>query len=85
MDIFLEKLGLKSVWEKFPVDFTHIHTDLKSTSVLDNFFMNESLLEKVLDAGAVHLGDNPSRHSPIMLKLEIDHVEKRSLPPLKGI
>ena len=37
----LERLGLVSVWKKFPIDYTHIHTDLKSTSVLDNFFLSE--------------------------------------------
>ena len=26
---FLDRIGLKSVWEKFPPDFTHLHTDLK--------------------------------------------------------
>ena len=37
---FTSRVGLKSVWEKFPIDFTHIHTDMKSTSVLDHFFLN---------------------------------------------
>ena len=32
---FATRVGVKSVWEKFPVDFTHLHTDLKSTSILD--------------------------------------------------
>ena len=73
MDTFLERLGFKSVWEKFPIDFTNIHTDMKSTYILDNFFMNERLLDKVEDAGVLHFGDNRSRHSPIMLKLGIEH------------
>ena len=68
---FLEKVGLRSVWDKFTVDFTHIHTDLKSTSTLDHFFGNSDLIDRIEDAGAVHLGDNLSRHSPIMLKLQI--------------
>ena len=24
---FLERIGLYSVWDKFPIDFTHLHTD----------------------------------------------------------
>ena len=28
---FTERIGLKSLWEKFPVSFTHIHADMKST------------------------------------------------------
>ena len=32
MDTFVDKLGLKDVWDTFPVNYTHIHTDFKSTS-----------------------------------------------------
>ena len=54
---FLERVGLVSVWDKFPIDYTHIHTDLKSTAVLDNFFVSQKLLDMVIDAGPIHLGD----------------------------
>ena len=74
MKNFLESVGLVSAWERFPIDFTHLHTDDKSTSVLDNFYMNERLLERVRSAGPLHLGDNLSRHSPIMLTLAIPDV-----------
>ena len=33
--------------------------------------MNERLLALITDAGPVHLGDNLSRHSPIMMKIMI--------------
>ena len=69
---FLSKLGIISVWDKFQVDYTHVHTDLKSFSVLDHFFVNQRLLDQIVDAGPVHLGDNLSRHSPIMMKLKLD-------------
>ena len=68
---FLSRLGIYSVWEKFPVDFTHLHIDSKSSSVLDHFFVNKRLLELVEDAGPIHLGDNLSRHSPIMMKIRL--------------
>ena len=42
---FVIRIGLKSVWEKYPIGFTHIHTDLRSTSILDNFLVNERLLD----------------------------------------
>ena len=74
MEAFFTKIGLKSLWEKFPVDFTHVHTDLKSTSTIDHFLVNERLLDFIVDAGALHLGDNLSRHSPIMLKLNIGNI-----------
>ena len=70
----LERLGLVSVWKKFPIDYTHIHTDLKSTSVLDNFFLSERLLEHVEDAGPIYLGDNLSRHGPIMMKIKVENI-----------
>ena len=63
MRSFVTRIGLKSVWEKFPVSFTHVHTDLKSTSILDHFLLNERLLELVEDAGVIHLGDNLSRQA----------------------
>ena len=57
--------------ERHPVDYTHIDTDFKSTSVLDHFIMNERLLSLVVGCGPLHLGDNRSRHSPIMVKLNL--------------
>ena len=77
---FLERLGLVSVWEHHPVSYTHIHTDLVSTTTLDHFVVNERLLSVITDAGVLHLGDNLSRHSPIMLKLDLG-----SLPTQKRI
>ena len=52
---FMDKIGLLSVWDKFPVDFTHMHTDGKSTSILDHFYVNQRLLESVTDAGQDNL------------------------------
>ena len=73
---FFSRLGLVSIWQKFPVDFTHIHTDMKSFAVLDHFFVNQNLLDCVVDAGPLHLGDNLSRHSPIMMKVKLSQVVK---------
>ena len=75
---FLNKIGLVSVWDKFPIDYTHIHTDFKSTSTLDHFVVNRRLLDYIVDCGVLHLGDNPSRHSPIMLKLNVGNILKLS-------
>ena len=35
------------VWEKFGIDYTHLHTDLESSSIRDNFFVNKRLLEHI--------------------------------------
>ena len=71
---FLSKLGIISVWDKFQIDYTHVHTDLKSFAVLDHFFVNQRLLDQIEDAGPIHLGDILSRHSPIMVKLKLNQI-----------
>ena len=80
MATFLDRVGLVSVWETFPVDFTYMHTDSKSTSILDNFFVNEALLPYIERAGPLHLGDNGSGHSPIMICLKVQDIPRRQLP-----
>ena len=67
----MDKIGLVSLWESHPVDYTHLHTDYKSTSVIDHFMMNKRLLTLVVDCGPIHLGDNRSRNKPIMVKLDL--------------
>ena len=60
MQDFCQRIGLVSLWNSFHIDYTHIHTDLKSVSKIDHFLVNERLLAHVVDAGPLHLGDNPS-------------------------
>ena len=38
---------------------------------------NEGLLKYVTGAGPLHLGDNPSRHAPIMLRLNLGEIQAR--------
>ena len=56
------------------MDFTHVHTDFKSSSTLDHFILNRRLIDAFVDCGVMHLGDNPSRHSPNMLKLNLGKI-----------
>ena len=77
MKNFCQRVGLVSPWNSFQVDYTHIHTDLKSVSKIDHFLVNERLLGHVVDAGPLHLGDNLSRHSPIVMKLDIGNIPAR--------
>ena len=72
---FWTELASNLCGEKFPPDFKHLHTDLKSSSIIDHFFVSEKLLDLVEDAGPVHLGDNRSRHSPIVMKLNIANLK----------
>ena len=67
---FLDRVNLTSLWEHHRVDYTHMHTDNKSVSTIDHFLVNERLLDQVKDCGPIHLGDNFSRHSPIMVKFD---------------
>ena len=71
MHNFVNKFSLKSAWQDYPADFTHIHTDGKSISVIDHFLLSPALYSLVESCKAVHIGDNLSRHSPIMLKLKL--------------
>ena len=68
---FLDRVNLTSLWEHHTIDYTHMHTDHTSVSTIDHFLVNERLLDLVKDCGPVHLGDNLSRHSPIMVKFDL--------------
>ena len=46
-----------------------------SFSVIDHFFVTEQFLDKCVDASPIHLGDNKSNHSPIILKIDLPQVE----------
>jgi exonuclease III len=74
---FLSRLNLHSLWERHNIDFTHMHTNNISVSTIDHFVMNERLLDLVTDCGPLHLGDNQSRHSPIMVKLDLGALPAR--------
>ena len=43
MTSFDERVGLVPLWKHHDVNFTHVHTDYTSTSVLDHFLVNERL------------------------------------------
>ena len=80
---FMTKIGLVSAWEEFPVTHTHIHTDLKSLSTLDHFMVDPALLPAVVGADALQLGCNLSRHSPIMIKIDIGSLPSRTFSNAK--
>ena len=75
---FVARLGLTSLWEHHPVDFTHVHTDNKSVSTLDHFLVSPRLVPLVQSCGVLHRGDNFSRHSPIWITLNIGALPIRS-------
>ena len=81
---FCERLGVESTWDTFSVDFTHIHTDYKSVATLDHFLVNKDLLPFITDCNVMHFGDNLSRHSPIMMRINVGDIpaRQRVVPPV---
>ena len=75
---FVEKLNLKSAWQKFQTTFSHIHTDGFSTSLIDHFLLSPELFEVIESCEALHSGDNLSRHSPIMLRIKISDIKLKT-------
>ena len=67
----IEEINVKSVWNKYPVDFTYCSPTEVSFSTIDHSLVTETLDSSIKDAGVIHLGDNVSGHSPIYLKLNI--------------
>ena len=63
---FFDRNDFQSIWTKFPAEFIYQHTDLKSFSFV-----------RCVDAAPIHLVDNRSNHSPIMLKIDIPVVVKK--------
>ena len=77
MKDFVSRLGVEPLWSQHSVDFTHLHTDNKSTSTIDHFLLSPRLLPLIAGAGVIHRGDNLSRHSPILLKLKLGDLPRR--------
>ena len=67
VNVFVEKLGLVRAWDRFEVDFTHVHeaSETSSVATIDHFFWSENLDESVAEAGVIHSVENPSDHCPI--------------------
>ena len=57
MSAFSDEVGLVSVWEKFSIDFTYMHTDHKSTSILDNLYVNSPRQVLRLTSSGSQAGD----------------------------
>ena len=78
MKEFMNKLDIVPLWTEYEVDFTHIHTDYKTLSTIDHFVVSRHLLPSVVECRVIHSGDNRSRHSPIILKLNLGNLPVRS-------
>ena len=77
---FMAKMNLNSAWESFPPDYTHIHTDGHSTSIIDHFLLSKNLMKMLVSCEVIHRGDNLSRHSPVILKINLSESVKKETP-----
>ena len=60
---------------------------MSATSILDHFLVTERLVPLVDRCKALHLGDNMSRHSPILIELRVGKIptkKKNQLYPKKA-
>ena len=74
---FLYDENLKTVWDKFPVDFTYCHPMPNnqrqySYSTIDHFLVNENFIEQCIDSCVLHLGENLSKHEILYLKINCE-------------
>ena len=68
----MERFSFHSAWERFQIDFTHVHemNEHSYVSTVDHFFWPDTLDDAVIEAGVIHSVDNPSDHSPIYCVLD---------------
>ena len=59
------------------VDYTHQQEQNGETylSTIDHFVSNKLLFDTVVEAGVIHTGENPSNHSPIYVKIDMDDID----------
>ena len=53
MKNFVSRMELESLWTHRKVDFTHMHTDNKSTSTIDHFLLSPRLFQLISGAGDI--------------------------------
>ena len=83
VDEFISEINVIKSWNRFDVDFTHVSVvnDVTHTSTIDHFFWNNTCNSLIKEAGAIHLPENMSDHSPIYCKLDIASNSVKDSPP----
>ena len=77
MEHFIDEINILKAWDRFNVDFTHVHEQNGNTytSTIDHFFWNETVAATVEEAGVLHLPGNTSDHCPIYSKFQIENAD----------
>ena len=82
-----------TVWSQFHADFTfaqHVNRNNINyfvSSCIDHFILPSNMLNDVVEAQVIHLGDNLSSHEPIFMCLKIDRLVDAncfSVPEIKN-
>ena len=96
---FLNEKDLKTVWTKFPIDFTYCQSVNRNgqrqfvTSTIDHFFVQEQFLNNCIDGDVLHFGENMSNHELIYLKIncqfqksnmEVKSTKNKNIPNWKA-
>ena len=74
---WLIKMDLISVWDHYPIDFTHHHIDYSSMAVLDHFCVTTDLLNAVTSVGVYHHAEQFSRHDPIWVTFDFGQLKTK--------
>ena len=85
--LFVERINLNCAWNRFNVDFKHIHevNDVSSVAIIDHFFWSDNLDSSVIDAGVIHSIENPSDHSPIYCVIDSDILNQKEENPAVSV
>ena len=69
----------------FQIDFTHFQDngDFTHTSADDQIFWNETSVDKILDAGIIHIPENTSDHCSVYSVVDIGTIPLSDNPGLK--
>ena len=73
----IEDLNLKEEYNLQDVQYTYsqsVNNQLVK-STIDHFVSNDIVLKSVTEAGVIHSGENPSNHSPIFVKLQLNGID----------
>ena len=59
------------------IDYTHqqVQEGESFVSTIDHFVSNDVLFNRIVEAGVIHAGENPSNHSPIFAKVNLENVD----------
>ena len=89
---FFTDLNFKVFWEQDKdlyniqeTDFTfsQVQNGQTSTSIIDHFIGNDTLVKSVTDAGVIHNPNNPSNHDPIFTKLSLQGIDYSNKSEIK--